>query len=308
MKLEAYRQGVSLSELKRRQKLEEIGGKLLSCAPSQTPDTSSTRHDKESDFFIPTATTDRSSTVGRALCHALDASNICYLVGHVTPSVLPGLKKQRREQNFIVCDAVYHSKQPSLRLGHIQLQTCQCHVNTSVPKMGHMSQSTCWAKRTQTHDMCQSLGFLQTCSMRSPIAHATLHCNSDSIKVNAVLICAVPACATPVLCDRIENETNIRKASISLVSRHTNGMSGFSGFAANVVTAREMPVLRDRIRKDMSILLVMHCMVRDSAGFAAEVVPACESEMPALCDGNGKEASFSLVTWRNPTNGTSDSA
>jgi hypothetical protein len=38
LKLEAYRQGINLSELKRRQKLEEIGGKLLPCVPSQTPE------------------------------------------------------------------------------------------------------------------------------------------------------------------------------------------------------------------------------------------------------------------------------
>jgi hypothetical protein len=35
LKLEAYRQGIRLSELKRRQKGEEIGGELLSHVPSQ---------------------------------------------------------------------------------------------------------------------------------------------------------------------------------------------------------------------------------------------------------------------------------
>jgi hypothetical protein len=49
-----------------------------------------------------TATTDRSSTVGRALCHDFDASNMCYLVGHMTSSVFPELKKQRREQHFFI--------------------------------------------------------------------------------------------------------------------------------------------------------------------------------------------------------------
>jgi hypothetical protein len=114
---------------------------------------------------MPTATSDRSSTVGRALCHAFDASNMCYLVGHVTSSVFPELKKQRREQNFIVCDACYQCKNLSRTPGHIQLQTCQCHgdVNTSVLQMRHMSQSTCWAKCTQAHkssSMCQSLSLL----------------------------------------------------------------------------------------------------------------------------------------------------
>ena len=248
LKLEAYRQGISLSELTRRQKLEEIGGELLSCVPSQTSDATCTRHDKESDCSMPTVTTDTSSTVGIALRHTFDSSNMCYLVSHVTPSVSLGLKKQRRDRNFIVCDACYHSKQPSLTPGHIQLQTCQCHLNKSVPQMGHMSQSTHWAKLTQTQDMCQSLGFLQTCSMRSPIAHTTLHHNSNSIKVNAVPIRAVPACATPVLCNRIGNMSNIPlEASISSVSQHTNGTSDIAGFAANVVPTHEIPVLCNRI-------------------------------------------------------------
>ena len=38
-KLEAYRQGILLSELKRRQHGEEICGELLSLVSSQTPDT-----------------------------------------------------------------------------------------------------------------------------------------------------------------------------------------------------------------------------------------------------------------------------
>ena len=177
---------------------------------------------------MPTATSDRSSTVGRALCHAFDASNMCYLVGHVTSSVFPELKKQRREQNFIVCDACYQCKNLSRTPGHIQLQTCQCHgdVNTSVLQMGPMSQSTSWAKCTQTHK-----------SLCSPSAHMTLHHNNDSIKVNTVSIRAV---TTPVLCNRI------CKASISSVTR-PNCTNGTSGFAAKVGPAGAMPVLRNRI-------------------------------------------------------------
>ena len=45
--------------------------------------------DKESDCFLPIATPDRSSTVGKALySHTINASNVvCYLVDHVTSSL-----------------------------------------------------------------------------------------------------------------------------------------------------------------------------------------------------------------------------
>jgi hypothetical protein len=62
------------------------------------------------------------------------------------------------------------------------------------------------------------------------------------------------------------------------------------------------------IGNDASILLVTHSMASESAGFAAKIVPACESETPVLCNRSGNEASFSSVTQHNWTNGTSDSA
>ena len=170
---------------------------------------------------------------------------MCYLVGDFTYSILPKLKKQRRERNLIDRDACYHGKKPSLTPGQIQLQTCQCHgdVNTSVPQMGHMSQSTSWAKRPQTYE-----------SLCSLIAHMTLHHNNDSIKVNAVPICAV---ATPVLCNRIGNNSPICKASISSVTQ-PNCTNGMSGFGVKVDLSGAMSVRCDRIGNEVSVSSVTH--------------------------------------------------
>ncbi len=123
---------------------EEIGNNssLLSHLPSGSPDC--TQH-KESDCFLQTATTDRSSTEGKVLyCHSIDASDMRHLVGNVTSFALPDLKSQRREKNCIIQDACNLGQKPSLTPVHIRLQTCQCHCDVTrlVWPIGHMSQST----------------------------------------------------------------------------------------------------------------------------------------------------------------------
>ncbi len=262
LKLEAYRQGISLSELKRRQKLEEISGigndanissvthstasdstvfaaEMVLVHESETP----VLHDRSGNEASFSSVTQHNWTNGTSdsACITVDA--------------------------ILACETQVHHNM-SGNLASISLVTSPHHTNRT---------SEHHTNRTRDSGIVNNV--ILACATpvlreRFEKSNNTDHMSDSGFATKAIL----PACAMHVHCERFGKSNNTDPT-----------VSNSTGLAAEVVLARESekPVLRDSNLASISLVMRPHhtnCI--SDSGFATEAVPACAT--PVLRERFGK--------------------